>query len=190
MANIPVPEIDPASLQPTIRHLAERGALLNVFKMFLSAPEIGTALIEYGYAHLAHSTLSPVDREITILVTGRCCECEYETAQHEPISRAAGVTDRQRSAIAKRQWKSPAFTESQIALIRFVVSILQSPTVPQETMDAIRSHYSDRQVVELVMLTGCYFTLARVATAFDIEIDQQEDTRIIDAATVIGRRTE
>jgi len=181
MPTIPLTPGAPGPDLPTLSHLHSYGALINVFRMALWSPQIAEGMAVLGAAQFAHSSLTPVDREMAILAVGALYESEYEAAQHEPISRSVGVTDHQRDAIAQRRWDDPGLTEAQQAMLQFVAAVVAAPTVPQEALDRIRLHYSDRQVVELVIQGGYYYLLGRITTVLDVPIDAPSDTRVLDA---------
>ncbi|GAB3163348.1 carboxymuconolactone decarboxylase family protein [Myceligenerans halotolerans] len=187
MPNIQVPEFDPSSLPPTLARFAEGDALLNVLKILLRSPRIAEAVGNLGAVQFAHSSLPDVDRELAILAAGTCYVSAYETAQHEPISRAVGVTDEQRAALAGGRWDSTAFSTAQATMIRFVVATAEGSTVPPELLGEVRHHYTDQQVVELVVQTGYYFLIGRITTVLDLEIDVPEDARVFDAGRNAAR---
>jgi alkylhydroperoxidase family enzyme len=186
MPDIPVPAFDESSLPPLLARLNERGALINVFKIILRSPQIADAVGNLGAVQFAYGSLPVVDRELAILTAGRCYRSAYETAQHEPISRAVGVSDTQRSAIACARWDSPAFSESQAAMVRFVAAVAEGPTVPADLLGAVRDHYTDQQVVELVVQAGYYFLLGRITTVLNVEIDAPGDARVLEAGVNVA----
>lgn len=186
MPNIQVPDFDRSSLPPALARLEEADALINVLKMLLRSPQIADAVGHLGGAQFAHSSLPAVDRELAILVAGNCFASAYEIAQHEPISRAVGVSDSQRTAIAASRWDSPAFSDAQAAMVRFVAAVAEGPTVPPDLLSAVRRHYTDQQVVELVVQTGYYFLIGRITTVFDLEIDAPQDARVLDTGVNIA----
>lgn len=185
-AVIPLPDVEPGPDAPGLAELARRGGMINVFRAVLRSPQIAEAFAQLGAAQFAHSSLPPDERELAVLAAGRCFESAYETAQHEPISRAVGVTDAQRAAIAAGRWADPAFSGAQQAMIGFVAATAERPTVPPEVMAAVRRHYTDQQVVELLVQTGYYFVIGRLSTVLDLEIDAPEDARVLDIGVDVG----
>lgn len=184
--SIQIPNVTPSSALPTLSALDKADALINVFRMILRSPEITEAVATLGAAQFAHSSVPPLDRELAILAAGTCYESEYEAAQHGPISRAVGVTDEQRAAIAEHRWDDSVFTAAQQALIQFVITVAKSPTVPHDVMERACRHYSEKQVVELVVQTGFYFMLGRITTVFDIPIDAPSDARVFDTGVGVA----
>jgi alkylhydroperoxidase family enzyme len=101
-------------------------------------------------------------------------------------SRAVGVTDTQRAALAAKQWDSPEFNEAQRALIAFTAAIADAPTVAGDIFDAAQKHYTDQQIVELIIQTGYYFLLARVSTVLDVPLDPPSDDRVLRAGVALA----
>jgi 4-carboxymuconolactone decarboxylase len=187
MTRMEMPPTTPQGDLPIrLQHLAEAGGLINVFRMMLRSPAIASEVVGLGAVQFAESTLTPVDREIAILTVSTCYDAEYESAQHDPISRAVGVTDEQRAALAAMEWGSACFDPAQQSLISFSASVASSPTVPDDVFEAVRTHYTDRQVVELVIQAGYYFLIARVATVLKVPIDPPADDRVFKAGLTVA----
>ena len=164
-----------------LRQAAETGHLINVFRMLMYSPSIGVEVARLCAAIFAYSALTDVDRELAILACGACFQAPYEAAQHRPISRAVGVTSQQRAALAARRWNAGCFTPAQQALLAFVAAVAATPAVPDAAFNAIRRYYSDRQVVEVITLTGNYFLIARLTTILDIPLDPRADDAVLHA---------
>ena len=170
---------------PYMREGAERGALINVFRMLMYSPAIGVEVARLGAAIFASSALTGIDRELAILACAACFQAPYEASQHQPISRAVGVTSEQRAALAARHWNAGCFTEAQQALLAFVAAVAATPAVPDAAFNAIRRYYSDRQVVETITLTGNYFLIARLTTVLGIPLDPPADDAVLRAGRAL-----
>jgi alkylhydroperoxidase family enzyme len=164
---------------PALRAAAETGRLINVFRMLMYTPDIGVEVARLGSAIFASSALADIDRELAILACGSCFDAPYEASQHEPISRAVGVSDQQRAAVADKHWDSGCFTAAQQALLGFVAAVADAPTVPDAAFDAMQRHYSDRQILEAITLTGSYFLIGRVTTVLNVPLDPPADDRVL-----------
>lgn len=152
---------------------------VNIVRMLGHSPDIGSAVNKLGAAQFAAGALPAVDRELVIMNSGVAFSALYEWEQHISISRSAGVTDAQRDALAARDLTSSEFTEAQRTLLAFADSAARSPEVPDEIFEAARGHYTDRQLVETVIMVGFYFLIARVSTVFELEIDPPDDSSVL-----------
>ncbi|HEY2638462.1 MAG TPA: hypothetical protein VGI66_01075, partial [Streptosporangiaceae bacterium] len=127
------------------------------------------------------AALTDIDRELAILACGACFRAPYEASQHDPISRAVGVSDQQRGAVAAGRWNSGCFTAAQQALLAFVAAVAATPAVPDAVFNAMRLHYSDRQLVEAITLTGNYFLIGRLTTVLNLPLDPPADDAVLRA---------
>ena len=188
---IPLPgDESVAALPEDLRRAAASGAMINVFRALLRSPAIAESVIRLGSAQFAAGSMAPVDRELVILACGELFEAPYGTAQHDPISRAVGVVDEQRAAIAERSWTADCFSTAQRSLLTFVTHVATASQAPVSRMTAVRAYYSDQQVVEVVVLVGYYFLIARVSTVLNVPIDAPADDRVLRAGqNVHGQRS-
>jgi alkylhydroperoxidase family enzyme len=170
-----------ADAPPPLQKAAERGALINVFRMLMHSPDLGVAVTELGSAIFASAALTDIDRELAILACGACFRAPYEASQHDPISRSVGVSDRQRAAIAGKCWNDNCFTTAQQALLAFVAEVATTPAVSDAIFNAMRLHYSDRQLVETITLTGNYFLIGRLTTVLNVPSDPPADDVVLRA---------
>ena len=170
---------------PYLREAAERGALINVFRMLMYSPSIGVEVARLSAAIFASSALTDVDRELAILACGACYRAPYEASQHEPISRAVGVSDQHRAAAAAKRWDAGCFTPAQQALLAFVAAVAAAPAVPDAVFSAVQQHYSDRQIVETIALAGNYFLIGRLTTVLNVPLDPPADDRVLRAGRAL-----
>ena len=176
------------ALPEDLQAAAGTGSLINVFRVLLRSPAIAEPVIRLGSAQFAAGSITPQDREIAILACGEVFEALYKSAQHDPISRAVGVTDEQRAAIGERAWDEGCFTHAQQVLLAVVARIAEEPAAPASLMTALRSHYTEQQVVEVVVLVGYYFLIARLSTVLDLPIDAPGDDRVLRAGRAAHRQ--
>ena len=58
-----------------------------------------------------------------------------------------------------------------------------SPSVSEPTMVAVQSHFSAREIVEILQLTGFYWGFGRLCTVLDIEIEKPDGLTLLNAVT-------
>jgi 4-carboxymuconolactone decarboxylase len=181
-------EID-ALLSEDLRSMKHSGLLINVHRALLRSPEIAAHVIGLGATQFAAGSLTDTDREMVILTCGHLYQSPYEAAQHEPISRAVGVTDEQRTAIQQQAWRADCFTAAQQALLIFAARVALNSQVDNRHLADVRAHYSDQQVVEAIILVGYYFLIARVTTVLDVPIDAPNDDSVLRAGQAIYKQS-
>ena len=53
--------------------------------------------------------------------------------------------------------------------------MIAAPDVPDDVFNAVRKHYSEREVVELTILVGTYIMHNRVTTALKIDLEPKKN---------------
>ena len=53
--------------------------------------------------------------------------------------------------------------------------MIAAPDVPDDVFNAVRKHYSEREVVELTVLAGTYIMHNRVTTALRIDLEPKKN---------------
>jgi alkylhydroperoxidase family enzyme len=81
------------------------------------------------------------------------------------------VTDAQIASIQQGQLQSFAFSEKEKKLLRFLLCIAKSQALSSDDFEDAREHFSDRELVEIVAVRGFYYTIAVLASVFELEID-------------------
>lgn len=176
-----VPCLSDEALPETLRSLSQ-GRVINLYRVLAHAPQV-EQIAAFGASLFAgSSTIDPVDRELLILTFGVRYQSEYEWTQHIPISRSLGVTDEQRAALRREDYGAAVFTPAQRALLRFAVAAIDGPTVDDAVYADVAAHYSDEQIVEILVLAGFYFLVARVTTVLDVEIDAPDGDEVLQMA--------
>ncbi len=136
------------------------GGLAGPFNAMLYAPPVGHALQELGVAIRFRTELAPRVREMAILVVAQVWDSGYERASHEPIGRAAGLTEAQIEAL--RAGADPGFADKQEQVAYSVVRALTGPDadLDDEEYDTAVTVLGEQALVELSALVGYYATLA------------------------------
>ncbi|TDZ94561.1 carboxymuconolactone decarboxylase family protein [Mycobacteroides salmoniphilum] len=155
-----------------IPYLPDDGAFaVNFSRILRYSPEIGGLVSQQGGKQLSVGSLDPVIRELVILNSGINYDSPYEWDQHEAIAKAVGVTDQQLEALKAQDRTAAAFTAEQSALLQFADQVAKKPRADDKSFDTAKQLLTTQQLVELVILVGYYFLVARITTTFDLELD-------------------
>jgi alkylhydroperoxidase family enzyme len=154
--------------------------------MLAHSPVLARQFLRLARAQFTTLELTARNREILILTVAAHVQCEYEYEQHIPISQDAGVDATLREAIWTGKLASEELSSQEHALIEFVRDVLLSPSVPEPTMAAIRSHFSAREIVEILQLIGFYWGFARLCTVLDIEIEKPDGLTLLNVISDPG----
>jgi 4-carboxymuconolactone decarboxylase len=155
----------------SIRDWASRRGNLNVFRLLANAPNVFP-----GWSHMvdelfASPTFSARMREVIVLRVAHLQGSPYELAQHVPLGRSAGLTEQQLDAIATGDLDGVGFGAAEHAALDVVTELCTSHHLRDESFAAAHAVFGDAALTELLMIVSCYYGLALVLNAADLEID-------------------
>src|ERR1051325_3734196 len=89
----------------------------------------------------------------------------YKLLLHSPtIAVPDGVSLEECESL--KDWRpSKFFNEAERATLAYVDAMIAGPEVPDDVFNAVRKHYTEREIVELTVLVGTYLMHNRVFTA-------------------------
>jgi alkylhydroperoxidase family enzyme len=168
MARLPYPARDsmPAELAELLGSMPRN----NITEMFAHATSLTPPFLRLAQAQFTALELSVRQRELVIVAVAGLVDCEYEYAQHIPVSAAAGIPAALRERIRNGDFAAPGDPAEQ-ALLAFVRAVVQAPRVADDVFERVRGQLSARQIVEVLQLTGFYWGLGRICTVLDLELD-------------------
>jgi 4-carboxymuconolactone decarboxylase len=137
------------------------------FALLLHSPEVAGRVAHLGTYLRFESVLSPVERELAILVTAREFDCEYEWHQHTRLARVAGVREEAIDAIANRQ-PLDRFNEEEALLVAYGRELLSEHRVSSRTFEAARARFGEQGLVDLTGICGYYAMMACSLNAFEV----------------------
>jgi 4-carboxymuconolactone decarboxylase len=121
---------------------------------------------------LDRGTLDRRHREIVILRTTARCGCEYEWGVHVAFFAArVGLGDAGVAATVHGGPEHPVWSEPERALIRLADELHDAAHISDALWAELRRHWSDEQLVELVVLAGFYHTIAFVVNGLGVELE-------------------
>jgi alkylhydroperoxidase family enzyme len=120
-------------------------------------------------AALQDLALDPKLRQLAILRVAEAADAPYVLAQHRPIARIAGLTDEQIEAAGEPTLDKPCFTYVQKLVLAFADEVGAAPHVSDALFERIKSVLTPREIVELLLVIGWYWTACRLTTALEIE---------------------
>ncbi len=169
MTRIALADLDqqPESIREWV---AQRGNL-NVFRVLANAPNVFP-----GWSHMvdelyASPTFSARMREVIVLRVANLQGSAYELAQHLLLGRAAGLTEQQLDALATGDLDGAGFSHTERTALDVVTELCTTHHLRDESFAAAQAIFGDAVLTELLMIVSCYYGLALVLNAVDVEID-------------------
>ncbi|CCE11484.1 conserved hypothetical protein [Bradyrhizobium sp. STM 3843] len=113
------------------------------------------------------------DREIVIDRTCALNGCEYEWGVHiSTFATAAKLSPEQIRATVVEGSKAACWSVAERALLAAVEALHQRSTLGEAEFAALRSHYDEDQILEIILLCGFYRTVSYLARALDLPLEE------------------
>jgi 4-carboxymuconolactone decarboxylase len=170
MSRIPLTDLE-AQPEP-IRDFAARRGNLNVFRVLANAPNVFSGWTQMVDELFDSPTFSLRTREVVILRVAHLQGSRYEVSQHTGIARSAGLTEQQINAILDDGDLDAAdFSHTERIVLDLVTELCTTHRLTDESFAAGQAALGDEALTELLMLVSCYYGLALVLNAVDVDVD-------------------
>jgi alkylhydroperoxidase family enzyme len=174
MARVPYPERDdyPAAyLAAYDRMLRERGdPPLHIFAALANIPNLLDPLLTFTREMREGAAIETRLRELAIMTVALATGATYEFNHHWNSAVEAGLRREQLEQLADAE-TSDAFDERERAIVRYAREATLSLNVSDETWSALRSHFSARETMDVVMAVAWYNAVARILLPLEIELE-------------------
>ena len=177
MARLPYP--GPSYVSGVMHHLPERLQRTNIGRMLSYAPTVLTPYYTFSAVLLDQLELDPQLRELTILRVAQRTQAQYAWTQHVVLAQLAGVSDEHIAALQQGEAEGEHFTPREQLMLAFVDEVLQTPRLSDALFEHMRRQFSCREIVELLLVVGWYWTVGRLMTTLDIEPDAALGTQAL-----------
>ncbi len=145
------------------------GSLVGPFGLMLHAPRLGQPLQELGAAVRYLTSFTDREREIAILTVATQLDSQFEWWAHTRIGRSAGLSDAELDAVASGEFGDHTHTDPvEAAVHRAARRLAARDDLDDETYAALVAVLGEDRLVELVVLTGYYATLALMLDVFRV----------------------
>lgn len=147
--------------------------LLNIFKVFGHAPELGKAFTDSVMAMLKDSELDWVTKELIILKATHRNECQYCVVQHEAVSKRLGISEEKIADIGDDRYKTSShFSDSEKSLLDLTVQIgVDANAVSTELWDRLHKYFTEPQIVEATYVITQYIAISKFGDALGVVLE-------------------
>jgi alkylhydroperoxidase family enzyme len=122
---------------------------------------------------LDRGSLERRDRELIILRTTARCGSEYEWGVHVGFfAQRVGLSESEVTATVDSGPDDPVWSAKDRLAVRLVDELHDSSRISDGLWDELRRHWSDEQLVELVVLVGFYHTISFATNAFRLPLEE------------------
>jgi alkylhydroperoxidase family enzyme len=125
-----------------------------------------------GGSLLDRGPLSLREREIVIDRTCALNQCEYEWGVHvAAFAQAAHLTDEEVRATVHGGADAPCWPEAEKAMLAAVEALHHRATLSEAEFAALKAHYDDAKILEIIQLCGFYRTVSYLANALALPLE-------------------
>ncbi|MFK0212924.1 carboxymuconolactone decarboxylase family protein [Streptomyces sp. NPDC090298] len=144
---------------------------LALFRVLHRSPGLASRMFALGAGLLGHGLLPAADRELVIARVTARAGCAYEWGVHAAtLAPAAGLgPDLLRATADPDPSATVPLTARQTALLAAVDELHDTARLSEPAWDALRVHYGDEQLLELLVLAGWYRTIGYLADGLLLE---------------------
>lgn len=163
--------VDPAAKAHFDEMRARGEKVLNLHRIAFRSPKVTRAWGSLVRDLRTEGAVPRLYREIAIMRTAVLTRSEYEWAQHRPYLLQEGfAADKLESLRSKRIDRTlPAREQALIAFVDDAVS--RYGRTRKRCFATLQKHFSDQEVVEIVMIVSAYMMTATFANSFQIAVD-------------------
>jgi 4-carboxymuconolactone decarboxylase len=168
--------VGPDEVGPDGALLAPPGTL-NVLATFAHHPDLARRWGVFSNHVLFKSSLPARERELAITRTGWLCLAEYEVEHHAELSRRAGITDEELTALTRPIDTHP-WSEGDRALLSAVDELHHDQCVTDATWAALSAHLDVHQLLDLVFAVGQYTFVSMVLNSCGVQLESDFAPRL------------
>lgn len=146
-----------------------RADMPDVLTVLHLNPRLFWAWLFFASRLMPYGRLPAAEREKIILRTGWNCRSRYEWGQHVDIALTAGVGDEdiRRVAEGPSAWSDPR----ERALMLACDEVYRDKCIAEATWQILAAHYSEKLLIEIVMLIGHYEMIAGFLNSSGIALE-------------------
>lgn len=173
MARIPLlpPVPDDPRVKAMFDEVTKRGIKVpDLYRVMGNAPDMLRAWLDFAWPLRLNAKTTRRLRELMILRGAQVSKTAYEWAHHVPMALAADISQAEIDGIAN--WRTVAtFAPEEKAAIRLAEEITQGPAASADCMEELKAHFSNEEIVELVLTASFYVCVGRFLKSMDVELE-------------------
>lgn len=173
MARLPLVSPTPGDprLKAMFEEVTKRGLKVpDLYRVMGNAPDMLRAWLDFAWPLRLNAKTTRRLRELMILRGAQISKTAYEWAHHVPMALAADVTQAEIDAIG--DWKTvETFTAAEKSAIRLAEEVTEGPAASAECMADLALHFTNEEIVELVLTASFYVCVGRFLKSMDIQLE-------------------
>jgi uncharacterized peroxidase-related enzyme len=147
------------------------GKMPNIFAVMAHFPAALKRFVPFYNAVMTRGSVPHKLKELAYLKTASINACQYWLRAHIASAKQAGVTEQQIEDLRFYQ-NSAAYDDKERATVRFADLVTRgAAAIDESVLNWLGTHYSDSEIVELVMVVA----LANLVNRFNDTLQVQPD---------------
>ncbi len=162
---------------PSLEHVIDdmNGRPLNIHGLMANHPALLKAWWNLRNYLVNGGDLEQRQCELVILRVAVHMKSWYEWGSHVVRGLDSGLS---LDEIERVRGESNDWDDADSALLTAVDEIAQQNVISEETRRSLAGHFSERQMLDIIVLHGMYLTLGCMINTWDIELDAQVHERL------------
>jgi uncharacterized peroxidase-related enzyme len=169
LSRVPRAQATPAVAEIYDRYMRTRGNVPNMFRTMAHRPEIFSTMIAHFEAILQTGTVPLRLKELVIVRTSQLNCCDYCLGSHTQICLRLGWTREQLDHLADYPQRDDFTAAEKIALRLAEHMTLDATHISDEEFEALRAHYDEGEIVELMAAIGLFNYFNRFNNVLQLE---------------------
>ena len=154
-----------------------RGGVARNYAALLNNPQAAGALAGLGGYARYETPLPARIKALAILTAAREACGHYVWTVNQRAATEAGLSDEVISAIL--EYRAPAgFDTDDATVVQFVLELLRQHRISDATFEAMRGLVGSAGVVDILIVSGYYHTLAHCLQALEVELPEGTTTAL------------
>jgi alkylhydroperoxidase family enzyme len=146
----------------------------DIHRVYANAPKLQRRSSALAQAIRNDASVPRADRELIILRAAQNMRGEYQFKQHRVMAISCGFTAAQVDNLPR--WReSNLFNDRQRAVLAYADGMVSPQGVSDAEFEAMKRHFSTREIVELTMTAAYYSGSAQITRALGVQPEKEED---------------
>jgi len=148
-----------------------RGGVARNYAAILNNPEAAGSMAGLGGYARFETPLDPRTKTLAILAAAREADGHYVWTVNQRGALEVGLSDDTIAAI--REFRAPVgLSPADANVVQFVIEILRQHRVSEATYQALQSQIGNAGIIDVLVVSGYYHTLAHTLQALEVELPQ------------------
>jgi alkylhydroperoxidase family enzyme len=165
--------VDPETASQPVADALALLPLINVFRAMANAETLYPYFGKYMLQLFRPMELDKARERMIVLHVAQRSDCLYAWRQNVVVAHSVGVTDEQIVALAAGDLKANCFSVAEQSAFSFTNDVMDLIEATDETYAAVKKHFSDRAIVEMLYVIGTYMLIVRVLRTGRVPLDDR-----------------